>query len=282
MADVSQIVLKDANGNVIGTYDVKDASVPHDSKAAASGGTTLSLVTTGEKATWNAKSNLTLGTTSTTALKGDTKYAGSSSAGGSATSAVKLDTATAGSATQPCYFTSGKPSACTYSLSKSVPSNAVFTDTNNAVTQTATSANAYYEVLFSVTADNTTRTEGARKSSNLRFNPSTGNLTTTLINSAKWAERISLGPLSANSTVVYTIGSDNPLYSSSGAYLLSFASGYGVGGLYLVRINSQGSGGMIIATIVASSYITVQTNTWNSFKVTTGQASFVPNLIQIA
>lgn len=57
MADVSQIVLKDANGNVIGTYDVKDTSVPHDSKAAASGGTTLSLVTTGEKATWNAKSD---------------------------------------------------------------------------------------------------------------------------------------------------------------------------------------------------------------------------------
>ena len=55
--EVSQIVLKDAQGNVIGTYDVKDASVPHDSKAAASGGTTLSLVTTGEKATWNAKAS---------------------------------------------------------------------------------------------------------------------------------------------------------------------------------------------------------------------------------
>lgn len=57
-------------------------------------------------------------------------YAGSSSAGGSATSAVKLDTSTAGSATQPVYFSSGKPVACTYTLAKSVPSNAVFTDTN--------------------------------------------------------------------------------------------------------------------------------------------------------
>lgn len=57
-------------------------------------------------------------------------YAGSSSAGGSATSAVKLDTATAGSATQPVYFSGGKPVACTYTLGKSVPSNAVFTDTN--------------------------------------------------------------------------------------------------------------------------------------------------------
>ena len=57
-------------------------------------------------------------------------YAGSSSAGGSATSAVKLDTSSAGSATQPVYFSGGKPVACTYTLGKSVPSNAVFTDTN--------------------------------------------------------------------------------------------------------------------------------------------------------
>ena len=42
-----------------------------DSEDAASGGTTLSLVTTGEKATWNAKSNLALGTSSTTAAKGN-------------------------------------------------------------------------------------------------------------------------------------------------------------------------------------------------------------------
>ena len=48
---------------------------------------------------------------------------------------------------------------------------------NNAVTQTETTGNADYEVLFSETADNTTRTEGARKNSNLKFNPSTGNLT---------------------------------------------------------------------------------------------------------
>ncbi len=57
-------------------------------------------------------------------------YAGAASSGGSATSAVKLDTGTAGSSTQPVYFTGGKPVACTYTLGKSVPSNAVFTDTN--------------------------------------------------------------------------------------------------------------------------------------------------------
>lgn len=53
---------------------------------------------------------------------------------------------------------------------------AVGSDVN--VTQTATdSTNANYEVLFSGTADNTTRTEGTRKSSKLTFNPYTGGLT---------------------------------------------------------------------------------------------------------
>lgn len=60
-----------------------------------------------------------------------------------AASASKLTT-NAGSATQPIYFSGGKPVACSYSLSKSVPSNAVFTDTNtwrgcqNILTSTAT------------------------------------------------------------------------------------------------------------------------------------------------
>ena len=62
-------------------------------------------------------------------LEGHThNYAGSSSAGGAATSANKINT-DAGSATQPVYFSSGVPVACTYSLSKSVPSDAKFTDT---------------------------------------------------------------------------------------------------------------------------------------------------------
>ena len=54
--------------------------------------------------------------------------------------------------------------------------------TDAKVTQTATNTNADYEVLFSETADNTTRNESARKYSNLKFNPSTGNLQTTQLN----------------------------------------------------------------------------------------------------
>lgn len=52
------------------------------------------FVTDTEKSTWNAKSDLILGTTSTTAAAGNHthNYAGSSSAGGAATSANKVNT----------------------------------------------------------------------------------------------------------------------------------------------------------------------------------------------
>ena len=53
----------------------------------------------------------------------------SASCSGNAASATALTTS-AGSATQPVYFSGGKPVACSYTLGKSVPSNAVFTDTN--------------------------------------------------------------------------------------------------------------------------------------------------------
>jgi hypothetical protein len=57
------------------------------------------------------------------------------------------------------------------------------TDTDTKVTQTVTTSNATYEVLFSSTAssDNTTKTEGARKNNNLTFNPSTGTLAATVV-----------------------------------------------------------------------------------------------------
>jgi len=48
-----------------------DNNTTYESKSAASGGTDLSLVTTGEKYTWNSKTSLSLGTTHTTAAYGD-------------------------------------------------------------------------------------------------------------------------------------------------------------------------------------------------------------------
>lgn len=65
-------------------------------------------------------------------------YAGSSSVGGAATSADKINT-DAGSAIQPVYIKDGVPKATTYTLAKSVPASAVFTDTWKALVGSSTS-----------------------------------------------------------------------------------------------------------------------------------------------
>ena len=84
-------------------------------------------------------------------------YAGSSSTGGAATSANKINT-DAGSTTQPVYFVNGVPVATTYTLEKSVPSNAVFTDTNTKVTNTlATTTKAYVTGTTSATTNTGTQ-----------------------------------------------------------------------------------------------------------------------------
>ena len=90
-----------------------------DSKAAASHTHTIAQVS-GLQSTLDGKA----------ASVHTHSYAGSASAGGSANSAVKLDTTSAGSASQPVYFSGGKPVACSYTINASVPSGAKFTDTN--------------------------------------------------------------------------------------------------------------------------------------------------------
>lgn len=56
------------------------------------------------------------------------------------------------------------------------------TVTDNKVEQVNTTTSDSYRLLFSSTADDTTRTEGARKSAKLLFNPSTGALTASIFN----------------------------------------------------------------------------------------------------
>lgn len=51
--------------------NAKFTDTTYSSKTAASGGTEVSLVTTGEKYTWNNKSNLSIGTTASTAAAGN-------------------------------------------------------------------------------------------------------------------------------------------------------------------------------------------------------------------
>lgn len=69
--------------------------------------------------------------------------------------------------------------------------NVPWTDdkSNDAVTQTAVTTGdaSEYRVLFSATADDTTRTESAKKNTALKFKPSTGNLSATTFNGVKLA-----------------------------------------------------------------------------------------------
>ena len=53
-----------------------------------------------------------------------------------------------GSGTQPVWVEGGIIKNTTYTLAKSVPSNAVFTDTNNAVRQSASTTTNWRKVLL--------------------------------------------------------------------------------------------------------------------------------------
>ncbi len=82
------------------------------------------------------KSEVGLGNVDNTA--DSTKSVKYATSAGSAGSADKLSNS-AGSATQPVYFSNGKPAACSYTLGKSVPSNAVFTNTWRGIQDNLTS-----------------------------------------------------------------------------------------------------------------------------------------------
>ena len=250
MDDVSIIVLKDANGNIIGSYNVKDASVPHNSREAASGGTALSLVTVGEKYTWNAKADTnttyTLGTngnkvkltpSSGTAQEITVPYATSAGSASSVTTAGgDVTLGTSGSSSNNSgdviwkygngqekariwtddTYTSAK--GLNYRLYKSDGTQLAngtipLSDTNNAVTQTNTaSTNASYRVLLSGTNDDTDRTEGARKNGDLYYNPSTKNLHSTKFNG------YTLGAACAYSATTSVTSGSGALVTSGAVY----------------------------------------------------------------
>ena len=87
----------------------------------------------------HTKSEVGLGNVDNTAdATKSVKYAISA---GSASSAAAL-TSNAGSSTQPVYFSGGKPVACSYTLGKSVPADALFTDHAYGNMKGATSSSA--------------------------------------------------------------------------------------------------------------------------------------------
>ncbi len=96
-------------------------------------------VTTSEKDSWNSKaagththtkSQVGLSNVDNTAdSQKSVKYATSAGSASTATTATKLGSMSVGSSTEPVYLNDGTPTACTYTLEKSVPANAIFTDT---------------------------------------------------------------------------------------------------------------------------------------------------------
>ena len=145
----------DATGHVSGATavtksDITDLGIPGSDTnttytfATGSKNGTISVTPSGGSATDVAVKGLgsaAYTNSSAYATSGHThNYAGSSSVGGAATSANKLNT-NAGSANTPVYFSNGIPVAIDYTISKSVPSNAEFTDTK--VTQSAVKDSDY-------------------------------------------------------------------------------------------------------------------------------------------
>ncbi len=129
-------------------------------------------------------------------------------------------------------------------------------NTDTLVTQTATTTNATYEVLFSATADNTTRTETARKNNNLTFNPSTGTLSTTNVSASS---AIATNDLDTN---YLTTGSASITEANVGDLIVTGAA------RFLNTINGSISGNAATATNVAWSGITGKPTTLVGYGIT--------------
>lgn len=110
-----------------------------------------------------------------------------------ANSAASL-TSSAGSSNTPVYFNSeGKPVAISYQVNKTVPSNAVFTDTNDKVTQTAVTASDYTNwrpIIWGASNSATegftptTITDNTFTASTLSVQPSSGTIRATIFKGA--------------------------------------------------------------------------------------------------
>lgn len=115
-----------------------------------------------------------------------------------------------GSTIQPVYInTSGRPVACSYSLSKSVPSDAVFTDTKNTVGITTT-ANKIY--LVGATSTSTTTGASANSYTNASVYATNGALTaTTFVVAGTKATTSSRITSDASYNLYFTVGGKTPL-----------------------------------------------------------------------
>ena len=152
-----------------------------------------------------------------------------------------------------------------HTVDANVPSGAVFTDTNNAVTQTATTTNSSnYEVLFSGTADNTTRTEGVGKSNKIKVNPYSGHL--SLGGNIQASGAIQAGTY-VDATDGYTAGSGSYLFSAypSGITVDTSSDNHVDTNTYKQVLSTHDTGGMGSFSAIRTIYYTsgaVSTQLW--------------------
>lgn len=124
------------NGKITLTVDGNKTTVPIHGLGSAAYTNSSAYSPAGHTHT---KAQVGLGNVDNTAdATKSVKYAISA---GSASSAAAL-TSNAGSSTQPVYFSGGKPVACSYTLGKSVPADALFTDHTYGNMKGATSSSA--------------------------------------------------------------------------------------------------------------------------------------------
>ena len=179
--------------------------------ATASKGGVVKSSTAADKVSVGTDGTMSLNTVS------GSKVSGAVASATSATTATKLSTS-AGSATQPVYFSSGKPVATTYTLGASVPSDAVFTDAS--VAQGFSASGNYRSLLLASNyvaeggTDKTAETGQAYKTAAIYAQPSSGSL---------YATRF-IGALNGNATSATTAtqlstsagSATQPVYFSNG------------------------------------------------------------------
>lgn len=133
------------------------------------------------------------------------------------------------------------------------------TPLNNKVLQVNTNTNSEYRILFSNSDNNTNETNSIRKSSNLKFNPSTGTLTTNTF----------IGNLQGSATnLAGGVAGSIPYQTAAGttAFLASGTSGQ------VLKINSSGlpqwtaddSNSGVRTTTINGNYLRVNTNGTNA------------------
>lgn len=149
---------------------------------------------------------------------------------------VKLGTKTVGSATQPIYFNAGTPTACTYTLGKSVPSDAKFTDT------VYTLPNATASVLG-----------GVKVGSNISVSSGTISLTKANVTAA-----LGYTPPTSDTNTTYSAGTGISLsgttFSNSGVRSIATGSSNGT-----ISVNTNGTSANVAVKGLGSAAYTAST-----------------------